>query len=302
VLFRLIVLDYFISFTDGERREIMNQHKLPTYFLSHGGGPWPWLKEEMPFYNELEHSLQAIPEQLGVLPKAILMISGHWENFEFSVMSNPHPPMVYDYSGFPEKTYHVKYPAVGAPELAAKVQKLIQTAGFSANLDDKRGFDHGTFAPLYAMYPQANVPVIQLSLRSDYDPDAHFKVGRALAPLREEGVLIIGSGLSFHNMRAFRTPEMAGPASRQFDEWLQKTLIHSTPEQRLKNLLHWAQAPSARLAHPQEDHLIPLMVVVGAAEDEVGELNYHEENFMGGITASSFSFGQTAKTKAGVPV
>jgi aromatic ring-opening dioxygenase catalytic subunit (LigB family) len=274
----------------------MTNSKLPTYFLSHGGGPWPWLKEEMPFYDELERSLQAIPRQIGVLPKAILVISGHWENSEFSVMASAHPPMLYDYSGFPEKTYQIKYPAPGAPELAAKVQKLIQGAGFSAHLDKERGFDHGTFAPLYAMYPQANVPVIQLSLRSDYDPEAHFKVGRALAPLREEGVLIVGSGLSFHNMRAIRQPGAAGPASRQFDEWLQKTLVHSTPEQRSKNLLHWAQAPAARVAHPQEDHLIPLMVVVGAAENETGQMDYHEENFMGGITTSSFSFGQTVKS------
>jgi aromatic ring-opening dioxygenase catalytic subunit (LigB family) len=274
----------------------MPTSKLPTYFLSHGGGPWPWLKEEMPFYDELERSLQAIPNQIGVLPKAILVISGHWESFEFSVMANAHPPMLYDYSGFPEKTYQVKYPAPGSPELAAKVQKLIQSAGFSAHLDDKRGFDHGTFAPLYAIYPRANVPVIQLSLRDDYDPEAHFKVGRALAPLREEGVLIVGSGLSFHNMRAFRQPGAAGPASHQFDEWLQKTLVHSTPEQRLKNLLHWAEAPAARAAHPQEDHLIPLMVVVGAAENERGQMDYHEENFMGGITTSSFSFGQAVKS------
>ncbi|MES2854921.1 MAG: class III extradiol ring-cleavage dioxygenase [Bdellovibrionota bacterium] len=265
--------------------------KLPTYFISHGGGPWPWLKKEMPFYAELEKSLKAIPFELPYKPKAILMISGHWEASEFTVMATPKPPMIYDYGGFPEHTYKVRYEAPGSPEVAARVKTLIEAAGLTVRVDSERGFDHGTFTPLVEMYPDADVPVLQLSLKSDYDPETHVKLGRALAPLREEGVLIIGSGLSYHNLRLFGKNEAAKKASKEFDDYLQDAVVQSTPENRHRKLLNWASAPSARISHPEEDHLLPLMVAVGAAENEKAELIYHEEDFMGAITASSFRFG-----------
>ena len=265
-------------------------NKMPTYFISHGGGPWPWLdgpyREAM---RPLEQSLQQLPKELPEKPKAILMISGHWEDDQFSIMASPHPQMLYDYGGFPEHTYHIKYSAPGSPELALKVQSLLKNAGLNARLDAERGFDHGTFAPLAVSYPNADVPVIQLSLRADYDPETHLKVGRALAPLREEGILIVGSGLSYHNLRMF--DQRAAMPSHEFDDWLQKTLINSQPKERSARLLAWKDAPSARLAHPQEDHLLPLMVAVGAAEDEQGRLSYHEDAFLGGLAVSSFRFG-----------
>src|SRR5271154_6685937 len=122
--------------------------KLPTYFISHGGGPWPWIKDQMPgVYAELEASLQSIPRELGVTPKAILAISGHWETQDFMVQSNPSPPMVYDYGGFPEFTYRIKYPAPGSPDLALRVQTLLTGAGLKSGLDEVRGYDHGVFAP-----------------------------------------------------------------------------------------------------------------------------------------------------------
>ncbi len=262
---------------------------LPTYFISHGGGPWPWLRLEMPGYENLEASLQAIPQEIGMIPKAILVISGHWEEQNFTIMSSAAPPMIYDYFGFPEHTYHIKYSAPGSPLVASRVQELLQQAGFQIHSDPLRGFDHGVFAPLFVAYPAANVPILQLSLRADYDPAAHLAVGRAIAPLRNEGILIIGSGLSYHNLG--RMGAAGKVPSHQFDEWLTQVLQES-PESRTLNLLNWSQAPSARLAHPQEDHLLPLFVAVGAAEAEIGDRIYHEDAFFGGVAVSSFRFGK----------
>lgn len=266
----------------------MTTQRLPTYFISHGGGPWPWIKDMMPGMETLEAALQDMPRQIGTTPKAVLVISGHWDADPLAVMASPHPPMVYDYYGFPAHTYQIKYPAPGSPEVARRVQALLQGAGFPARLDEHRGFDHGTFAPLVVMYPQADVPVLQLSLRSDYDPAAHLAIGRALAPLRDEGVLIVGSGLSYHNLRLMG-PRAHEP-SRAFDGWLQATLA-AEPRERSAGLTRWSDAPAARMAHPQEDHLIPLMVAVGAAEAEKATLVYHEDSFFGGVVVSSFRFG-----------
>ncbi|WP_020395010.1 DODA-type extradiol aromatic ring-opening family dioxygenase [Thiolinea disciformis] len=264
--------------------------RLPTYFLSHGGGPWPYMKAEMgTTYDALEKSLKAIPQQLGARPKAVLVVTAHWETDTLKLSASANPPMVYDYYGFPDYTYHVVYPAPGEPALALEVQGLLKTAGFEVELDAERGFDHGTFSLMYPLYPEADIPVVQLSIQQNYDPDFHLKMGRALAPLREQGVLIIGSGLSYHNLRQFN--RNAEQPSRQFDDWLQETLLHTAPEQRTKRLLHWQEAPAARLAHPREDHLVPLMVAVGAAEHDKGQCVYYQNDFFGGITVSSFRFG-----------
>ncbi|MBK5221735.1 MAG: dioxygenase [Acidimicrobiia bacterium] len=263
---------------------------MPTYFLSHGGGPWPWLDGPMrDAMAPLEESLQALPAELGATPTAILMVSGHWEAPTFTVQTNPNPPMIYDYGGFPEHTYSIQYPAPGSPALAARVTELLTAAGIPIRSDAERGYDHGMYAPLAPAWPDADVPVVQLSVQHRYDPAEHLAVGRALAPLRDEGVLILGSGLSYHNLRSMGA-EAAAP-SREFDEWLGSTVIDATPDERIARLLEWDQAPSARIAHPMEDHLIPLMVVVGAAEDEPGIRTYHQNDFFGSVTASSFRFG-----------
>lgn len=264
--------------------------KLPTYFISHGGGPWPWLKKEMPgVYDKLEASLKELPREIGMTPSAVLVISGHWEERDFTVMSGAAPPMLYDYGGFPEHTYHIEYGAPGSPEVARRVQELLQAAGFPAPSDNRRGFDHGTFAPLAVIYPEANVPVLQLSIKRGYDPQSHLEVGRALAPLRQEGVLIVGSGLSYHNLRRFDA--QARIPSHDFDRWLTDAVCGSRSAARNRKLLDWSTAPSARLAHPTEDHLIPLMVAVGAAAEEQGERIYHEDSFLGGIAVSSYRLG-----------
>ncbi|WP_246703407.1 MULTISPECIES: DODA-type extradiol aromatic ring-opening family dioxygenase [unclassified Rhizobium] len=241
-------------------------------------------------FDKLEQSLIDMRLELGNTVQAILVVSGHWEEQGFAISSGAQPGMVYDYHGFPEHLYRIKYGAPGSPELARRVRALLNGRGLAAELDPTRGFDHGTFSILKPLYPEENVPVVQLSLDTSYDPALHLEVGRALAPLRDEGVLIIGSGLSYHNLPAMRGKEGYEP-SRQFDAWLQETLVHSSAYERAKLLLDWEQAPSARAAHPREDHLIPLMVAVGAAGDEAGAVTYHQTDFAGGLTASSFRFG-----------
>lgn len=268
----------------------MAKHTLPTYFISHGGGPWPWMKEQMRgAYDHLEAALQAMPRQVGATPKAVLVISGHWEEPDFTVMATEHPPMIYDYSNFPEHTYHVKYPAPGSPHTAERVRALLQGAGIAVQVEHERGFDHGTFAPLAVIYPEADVPVLQLSMKSGYDPQEHIAVGQALAPLRDEGVLIVGSGLSYHNLRELG-PRAKVP-STAFDQWLDQTLVQSPPAERVARLVEWSAAPGARQSHPREDHLLPLMVAVGAASLEPATRVYHEDAFMGGAAVSSFMFG-----------
>ena len=267
----------------------MHTQVLPTYFLSHGGGPWPFMMDQVgERYAVLDASLRDIPRQVGVKPKAVLVITAHWEGRDFMLSSSARPPMIYDYGGFPAHTYEVQYSAPGSPELAAQVKALLDAGGHPAQLDPQRGFDHGTFSAMYPVYPEADMPIVQLSLKYGLDPKTHLEVGRLLAPLRKEGVLIIGSGLSYHNLRAFNAQGAA--ASHAFDDWLRATMA-LPPAERTAALTAWEDAPAARLAHPREEHLLPLMVVVGAAEAEAASVPYHEDAFMGSLAVSSFRFG-----------
>ena len=263
--------------------------RLPTYFISHGGGPWPWMQEMRAPMAALTASLQGITREIGRVPKAVLSVSGHWEAPHFTAMASPRPSMLYDYSGFPAHTYSVQYAAPGAPALADRISALLQAAGIDAALDAERGYDHGTYAPLQIMYPEAQVPVLQLSLKLPFDAAEHLAVGRALRPLRDEGVLILGSGLSFHNLR-MRGPSALAP-SKAFDDWLRQTLEEQLPAARSERLVAWEQAPAAHIAHPREDHLLPLMVALGAAEDEAATTVYHETSPMMNWTMSSWRFG-----------
>ncbi|MES2298885.1 MAG: class III extradiol ring-cleavage dioxygenase [Pseudomonadota bacterium] len=264
--------------------------RLPTYFLSHGGGPWPYMQEHNGGrYDKLAAALADVARQVGAPPKAVLVVSAHWEGRAFLVSGAAQPGMIYDYGGFPEHTYHIVYGAPGAPALAERVAALLGAAGLAAQVDPVRGFDHASYSMLYPIYPQAEVPVVQLSLRSDLDPLAHIEAGRALAALRDEGVLILGSGLSYHNLRAFGAG--GRDASHAFDAWLQRVLDGPVGVARSAALLAWAEAPAARAAHPREEHLLPLMVAVGAAEHEAGCCVYHEDDFMGALAVSSFRFG-----------
>ena len=269
--------------------------RLPTYAISHGGGPWPWIKDLLPGdLTPLEDSLAAIPGEIGTTPRAVLMVSAHWETDHFTVQSHPSPPMLYDYGGFPDFTYELQYPAPGSPEVAAEVAELLTGAGIRFEVEDRgRGFDHGVFVPLAVTYPEADVPVVQFSVRRDFDPAAHLAVGRALAPLRDAGVLIIGSGFpSFHDLSNFGSG--ATEPSRQFDGWLTETMVSHAGAERSRRLERWAEAPSARRAHPREEHLLPLLVAVGAAEDEIGVRQYHQEGFMNAIDSSAYRLGAAA--------
>ncbi|WP_165765557.1 DODA-type extradiol aromatic ring-opening family dioxygenase [Burkholderia puraquae] len=274
----------------------MSQYRLPSYFVSHGGGPWPYMTGAFRSnFSKLEQSLLDMRAELGDLPKAVLMVSGHWEEAGFAISSAERPGMVYDYYGFPDELYHIEYRAPGSAMLARRVRHLLLAGGIDARLDPNRGFDHGTFSVMKPLYPDEDIPVVQLSLDPGFDSARHLTVGRALAPLRDEGVLIIGSGLSFHNLPAMRDASGYEP-SLHFDTWLQRTLVHSHSSERAALLVDWDQAPHARDAHPREDHLLPLMVAVGAAWDEPGSTIYHQTNFAGGLTVSSFRFGHPPTT------
>lgn len=263
---------------------------LPTYFISHGGGPWPYMDGPLRrHYDVLEASLKAIRAELGDAVRAVLMISGHWEERHLAISSGAAPGMVYDYYGFPEYLYDVHYRAPGSPDLAARVQALLAAGGAPSRLDPDRGYDHGTFSVMQPLYPEETMPLVQLSLHASLDAGLHLAIGRLLAPLRHEGVLILGSGLSYHNLRVM-DPRAAQP-SAMFDAWLQETLVGRSGAARADRLARWHEAPAARLAHPRADHLIPLMVAAGAAEDDAGTCVYHQADLLQHLTASSFRFG-----------
>jgi aromatic ring-opening dioxygenase catalytic subunit (LigB family) len=267
----------------------MTRIKLPTYFISHGGGPWPWMEDRLRDYERTAQWLKELPATLPQAPKAILSVSGHWEKPCFTVATSAHPPMVYDYYNFPPHTYRVTYPAPGSPELATRVRDLLSAAGIPVREDPERGFDHGTFVPLALMYPNADVPVVSLSVRSDLNARDHINMGAVLAPLRQEGVLIVGSGLSYHNLRAMFSDPTAGAISDQFEAWLTAAVSDPNPQSRADLLSQWSTAPAAREAHPREDHLIPLMVAAGAAADDVGGAALRDRVW--GISLASYRFG-----------
>jgi aromatic ring-opening dioxygenase catalytic subunit (LigB family) len=273
------------------RRPLVNSRtsRLPVVFLPHGGGPWPFVdlrigsKAEQAELATYLRSIATVPQ---TRPKAVLVISAHWEEDVATVMSGAAPPMLYDYYGFPPESYEITWPAPGEPALAQRVRALLAAAGIASAENAERGFDHGTFVPLKLAYPNADVPTIQLSLKRGLSPKEHLELGRALAPLRDEGVFIVGSGMTFHNLRAF------GPQSRQaaaaFDGWLREaaTLPQAERDARLSD---WANAPAARQAHPREEHLLPLMVIAGAAGADQGTLAYNGKIL--DLQLSAYHFG-----------
>lgn len=237
--------------------------QLPTYFVSHGGGPCFWMDWNPPdLFHELKRFFEDLPARLPQRPSAIVVLSAHWEESQFTIQSTPKPSMIYDYSGFPAHTYQLKYPAQGDPELANRIAKLLESRAIESRLDASRGYDHGVYVPLLVAFPEADIPVIQISLKSNLDPSAHIQLGAALSPLRNENVLILGSGFSYHNLRAI--PDRNG-VSEVFDKWLFEAVCLAPPDERLEFLKNWSTAPAARAAHPREEHLIPLMVCAGAA-------------------------------------
>ncbi len=267
-----------------------NNSRMPVVFVPHGGGPWPFVNVGIGEPHELE-GLAAYLRNLRVLPKtaprALLVVSAHWEEPVPTVMSGLRPPMLYDYYGFPAESYRIEWPAPGDPKLAARVRGLLEQAGFQTAENTERGFDHGTFVPLKLTYPEADVPTVQLSLKRGLSPAEHLAMGRALRPLRDEGVFIVGSGMTFHNLRAFGDPR-SRPVSEAFDAWLRETATLPAAA-RDQKLAEWTQAPAARQAHPREEHLLPLMVIAGAAGDDVGSVAYNGSIM--GLRLSSYHYG-----------
>ena len=274
-----------------------NTDRLPALYLSHGGGPCFWMEFPQPFgphaFDDLRAYLSGLLETLPVQPRAILIVSAHWEEKIPTVGAVEQPPMLFDYYGFPEHTYKLNYPAPGSPELAARVQSLLLDAKIASAADTQRGFDHAVFVPMLIVDPDARIPVVTLSLQHDLDPEKHIAVGAALAPLRDEGVLIIGSGNSYHNLRHFfdGLPREAA----DFDAWLNDVVTNTNAAERNNKLKRWMDGPSARACHPREEHLMPLMVVAGAAGDDVGRRTLRF--VAGGKAISCFAFG-SLKNKA----
>lgn len=264
--------------------------RQPTFYLPHGGGPCFFMDSppgHAGMWDSMAAFLRGLAATLPERPKAVVVVSGHWEEHDFAVTTSTKPPLLFDYYGFPEHTYHLEYPAPGSPEAARHVRRLLEQAGFATSEDAQRGLDHGVFIPFMLVLPDANVPIVELSLRADLDPAAHLRAGAALAPLRDEGVLVVGTGMSFHNMRLFG-PGAAEP-SRHFDAWLSDAVAARSASQRNAALLNWADAPAARASHPREEHLLPLMVAAGAAGDDLGVKVFSDQVL--GATVSGFRFG-----------
>ena len=266
-----------------------NTQRMPVAYVPHGGGPWPFVELglEPAEVDAMATYLRGLADVPAVTPAALLVISAHWEAPLPTLMTAARPPMLYDYSGFPPETYALQWPAPGAPQLANRIRGLLGEAGFTSAEDPARGFDHGTFVPMMLTYPAAQLPTLQLSLVRGLDPAQHLAIGRALAPLRDEGVFIIGSGMSYHNMRGFRDPR-ARDGAETFDRWLREAAV-AEPAERDRLLAGWIEAPAARDAHPREEHLLPLMVVAGAATGDRGRLAFDGRMF--GIKLSGFHYG-----------
>lgn len=235
-------------------------------FLSHGGGPLPLLGD--PSHREMVACLQRIAGSIA-RPTAIVLVSAHWEAPTASVTAGAHPALIYDYGGFPPESYDIRYPCPGNPPLAAAIVGTLDTAGIAATAAQDRGFDHGLFVPMKIMFPEADIPCVQVSLINGLDPAAHIALGRALQGVADPSVLLVGSGFSYHNMRGFFTPdtEQTRAANLAFEHWLLETCADAglSEDARTARLLDWAAAPSARHCHPREEHLLPLHLCYGYA-------------------------------------
>ncbi|MDT0500779.1 class III extradiol ring-cleavage dioxygenase [Halomonas sp. PAR7] len=262
----------------------------PVLFVPHGAGPCFFMDWNPPHtWAGTADFLKGVASSLPARPRAILMVSAHWQAPGFCVTAGEQPKLIFDYYGFPDHTYELTYPAPGDPALAKRIDPLLSQAGLPGQQDTERGFDHGIFVPLKLMFPEADIPVVQLSLRDDLDPAAHLAAGEALASLRDEGVLIVGSSMSFHNMRGFGDARVTAP-SEAFDDWLTRA-VEAEPDRRHAALSNWAQAPHAHQCHPAggEEHLLPLMVAAGAAGNDRGRKIYSEQVLK--TQLSAFRFG-----------
>ncbi|MCP1468942.1 aromatic ring-opening dioxygenase catalytic subunit (LigB family) [Sphingobium sp. OAS761] len=268
--------------------------KQPTFFIPHGGGPCFFMDPDDPdrvhsdpMWHPMQEYLAGLVAGLPERPTAILLVSGHWEAPVFTVHDGARPPLLFDYYGFPAHTYALRWAAPGAPDVAHRAEVLLAGAGFEMGRENARGWDHGVFIPMKVAVPEADIPLAQLSLRGDLDPAAHVAAGRALAPLRDEGVLIVGSGMSVHNLRV-RGEQAVVPATA-WDEALTAAVTDADPQRRAERIIGWDRLPHAGFAHPREEHLLPLMVALGAGGDDPATLDHRSR--MMGWTVSGYRFG-----------
>lgn len=237
--------------------------KVQGVYLSHGGGPLPLLGE--PSHEKMVTFFKQLPEKLN-RPEVILVISAHWETTSPAVIGSAEPGLYYDYYGFPPETYVLNHPLKTDLALVKRLIKIFESEGHTLHPVTNRGYDHGVFIPLMLMYPEADIPVVQLALGHSLKSDEHLALGKILSTLKDESILILGSGFSFHNLKAFRFDEGTTVDSDNdaFQNWLIQTMCHDVnPEE---GLLAWDQAPFARYCHPREEHLLPLHVVYGAMQ------------------------------------
>ena len=253
--------------------QINKKCRHTVLYLSHGAGPMPLLGEDG--HKEMVDNLKMIAAKISK-PSAIILISAHWEEAMPTITQAVNPPLLYDYYGFPKQAYEIQYPAPGEPGLAHSVFSVLSDKGIQSILDDKRGFDHGLFVPMKIMYPEADVPCIQLSLVSSLRPREHINIGKALSGLEYNNLLVIGSGFSFHNMNAFFAPKTAEMEmmNEEFMQWLNDTCsdLNLEENERTRLLVNWEKAPSARFCHPREEHLLPLHVCYGFANCACSEI------------------------------
>jgi aromatic ring-opening dioxygenase catalytic subunit (LigB family) len=260
--------------------------RQPSFFIPHGGGPCFFMDDPRGTWTGMAAFLRGLPALLPEPPRAVLVVSAHWETDGLTFTGAERPPLIYDYRGFPAHTYELRYDAPGAPVLAARAASLLRAAGMEAAVDPTRGLDHGVFVPLKVALPKADVPVVEMSVDRGLDAALHLAAGRALASLRDEGVLILGSGMSFHNMRGYGDPRFTAP-SEAFDAWLANALARDGTG-RADSLVRWEEAPAARLAHPAAEHFLPMLVAAGAAEAP-GERVYAERVMRTAISGFRFS-------------
>jgi len=243
-----------------------SENKPQIVYFPHGGGPLPILGD--PGHQAMVDFIKWLPSRL-TKPDAIIVVSAHWEENTATLLGAQSPPMFYDYYGFPDEAYKITYPAPGNPVLADKMAGLLEKNDIPSHIDPERGFDHGSFIPLKLMYPEADIPSLQLSLLRGLNPAAHIALGNALCELMDENILILGSGFSFHNQNAFFRHELGtpDPENDAFQNWLIETCTGSfSQSEREQRLIAWEKAPSARYCHPREEHLLPLHVCLGMAD------------------------------------
>jgi 4,5-DOPA dioxygenase extradiol len=257
--------------------------RMPVLYLSHGAPP---LADDRTWTKELAVWSADLPR-----PENILMISAHWEQAPLTLSSTTKAPLIYDFWGFPQRYYEVRYEAPVAPALARQVTQLLNAPGSQVHHDQGRGLDHGAYVPLVEMFPQADVPVLQMSMPT-LDPQKLFEIGRKIAPLRDQGTLIVGSGFTTHNLRWFNpgadSDAPAPAASAEFDAWARETMASADVDSMLNFL---AKAPAAHEAHPRTEHFAPLFVALGAAY-ESGDLTNRSviEGFWYGLSKRSWQF------------